>query len=115
VTAPNLTALTSVTAESDQWAATNTITTRITVASNTAVIVKAIRATNIHAATAGWITAIVDRSGTDYRIAYQVTIPINAQIEVLEKLLVLEEGDLLQLQANASSNVETEVSYFILT
>lgn len=110
--APNLQTAT-IQAATDVWAATNTITTRITAASNTSVLIKSIRATNIHATDTGWATAIVDRSGTDFRQAYQVSVPLNGSVELVTGILTLDAADLLQLQANASSNIEFVTSYFI--
>jgi hypothetical protein len=107
--APNLVSPTTITADRDVWAATNTNTTRVTCGASESIVVVAIIATNIHASNVGWASAEVN-NGSAFRVAYQVSIPLNASVNLLDKPLVLNPSDLLKLQANASSNVETVVS-----
>lgn len=109
--APNLQTAT-IQSTTDVWAATNTLTTRITVAANTSVLVKSIRATNIHASTIGWVTITLNRSSTDYHYTFQQPVPVNGTIECVTGILNLDASDLLKAQVNASSNIELITSYF---
>jgi hypothetical protein len=111
---PNLLSLTTVTFDRDVWAATNTLTTRVTAAASETVVVFSIKATNIHASAVGWITYTLN-NGTDFKGAFQIAIPLNAMVECLDKPLTMNPSDLLKLQANASTNVETIVSMLRFT
>jgi hypothetical protein len=107
--APNLVSPTTITADRDVWAATNTNTTRVTAGGSESIIVVAIIATNIHASTVGWCSAELN-NGSVFRVAYQIAVPLNASVNLIDKPLVLNPSDLLKLQANASSNIETTIS-----
>jgi len=55
------------------------------------------------------------RSSTSYHIAKTLVVPADATIDVLSKPIYLEEGDALQLLANAASDLEAICSYEIIT
>ena len=51
------------------------------------------------------------RSSTSYHIAKTLVVPADATIDVISKAIYLEEGDALQLLANAASDLEAVCSY----
>lgn len=60
----------------------------------------------------GTITADVYKNGTTaYRIAYQITIPVNATLDIISRPIYLEENDSIRLTANATSTIEAVCSY----
>lgn len=64
------------------------------------------------AASNGWVTVDVYKNGaTAYRIAYQITVPTNATLDVLSQSIYLEENDSIRLAANAVSTIEAVVSW----
>jgi hypothetical protein len=113
--APNLASSTStVTGKTAVLAATNTMTAVLAnaAASGTCCRVEAVYASNIHATLAGWVTVTHFRSSADVRICYQLPVPLNGSFNLLGgRILYLEEGDSLRVQANASSYIEVVVPY----
>jgi hypothetical protein len=72
--------------------------------------VNALYISNINTATAN-INVDVYRSTTAYRIAYTVSIPASASLDILTKSLYLEEGDSLRLTASSAGYLEAVCSY----
>jgi hypothetical protein len=48
---------------------------------------------------------------TTYRIAFTVTVPADATLDVVSKAIYLEEGDKITALASASGDLEIVVSY----
>lgn len=112
--APNLASATAVVnGKTAVLAATNTEADLIAaVATGHCARVEAVYASNIHASTVGWVTLSHKRSGTTYRITYQLSVPLTASFNLLGgRILYLDEGDSLRVQSNASSNIEVVATY----
>jgi hypothetical protein len=58
------------------------------------------------------VTVDVFKNGTTaFDIAYQITVPTNATLDVLSQPVYLEENDSLRLTANANTTIEAVCSY----
>lgn len=59
------------------------------------------------------ITLLLTRSAVDYTFAYQIVVPTNASLQLIEKgsSIYLEEGDLLKAVAGTASAVDIFASY----
>ena len=75
--------------------------------------VNAIYVANIDGAVNADVTvAVFDASASaSYRLAFTVTVPADATLDVLSKNVYLEEGDKITALASAASRLEIVVSY----
>lgn len=79
--------------------------------SNKVLKINALYVSNV-AASNGWVTVDVFKNATTaFRIGFQITVPVNATLDVLSKPIYLEENDSLRLTANAVSTIEAVASY----
>jgi len=88
------------------------------VASDTAIEVNSIFATNIHASVVGLVTVIVKRSGTDHILCNLARVPVKqipVNVIAAGRTLYLQEGDSIRAFANATSNVVIYVPYTEMT
>ena len=114
MSAPNLASSgATVNGKTAHLAATNTEADLIAaIATGHCARVEAVYAANIHASVVGWVSLWHKAGGTEYHLANQMTIPLNATLNILDgRILYLEEGDSLRVQANASSNVDVNAPY----
>ena len=83
---------------------TSSAQTIYTVPASTEGIVKSIRITNVNGTTADAITCdIVDSSSGNSRIASTISVPADSSLELIEKEIFLEAGDIVKLTGNQSS------------
>jgi hypothetical protein len=78
------------------------------VASDTAIEVNSIFATNIHASVVGLVTVIVKRSGTDHILCNLARVPVKqipVNVIAAGRTIYLQEGDSIRAFANAINNV----------
>ena len=73
-----------------------------------AIYVANVDGTNNADATVGFYDA---SAAATYRLAYTVTVPADATLDVLSKTIYLEEGDKITALASASGDLEIVVSY----
>lgn len=75
--------------------------------------VNAVYVANIDGAVdASTTVAIYDASAaTSYRLAYTITVPMDATLDVVSKTVYLEEGDKITALASANTKLEIVVSY----
>jgi len=57
------------------------------------------------------VTADLYRSSVPYRLASTVTVPADAALVLMDRVLYLEEGDSLRLTASTSGDLEAICSY----
>ena len=84
----------------------------------TSAIVKTLRATNVDSAASHTVQVkVLDSDGsTEALIAYNITIPAGASLELCgDSLIFLEAGDKLQALADSTSAVEIFVSALQIT
>ena len=96
---------------------TNSAQTIYTVPASTEAVVKSIRITNVNGTTADAITCdIVDSSSGNSRIASTISVPADSSLELIEKEIFLEAGDLVKLTGNQSSGyIEALISVLEIT
>ena len=96
---------------------TSSVQTIYTVPASTEAVVKSIRITNVNGTTADAITCdIVDSSSGNSRIASTISVPADSSLELIEKEIFLEAGDLVKLTGNQSSGyIEALISVLEIT
>jgi hypothetical protein len=82
-----------------------------TAASGKVLKVNALYVANVDGTNNATVDVDVYRSSTAYRIAYTITVPADATLDLINKPLYLEEGDALRITANANSDLEAVCSY----
>lgn len=82
-------------------------------ASNKLLKVNSIIVPNIDGANNSNITISINRSGTDYKVAHNVSVPAAATLVVLSKdtSVYLEEGDYIRATAGANNHLQAVCSY----
>lgn len=111
--APNIVNVSTITGKIAGLEVTSSLAAIVTnaVDSNKVLKVNALYVSNVSTAN-GWVIVEILKNATDtYRIGYQVTIPVNATLDVLTKPLYLEENDSLRLSANGTNIIEAVASY----
>jgi hypothetical protein len=89
-----------------------TISANVVVATSDKIFkVNGIYASNIDAANTANVSVAVLRSGTQFHIIKDVSIPLTSSLDVLSKAVYLEESDALRVYANANNRVQVVVSY----
>jgi hypothetical protein len=111
--APNIVNVTTITGKTAVQAVGTSATAIVTNSSGSNKVFKinALYVSNVDGSTSADITADVFRSSTAYRIAFTITVPADASLDILSKPIYLEEGDTLRLTASASGDLEAVCSY----
>lgn len=111
--APNIVNVTTITGKT---AVQQVGTSAASIVTNSAASGKVLKLNSLYVSNVdGTNNAEVDitvlRSSVGYHIAKTLVVPADATIDVLSKPIYLEEGDALQLLANAASDLEAVCSY----
>lgn len=111
--APNIVNVATITGKTAVQAITTSATAIVTnsAASNKVFKVNALYVSNIDGTNNATVNVDLFRSSVAYRIAFTVTVPADATIDVITKAIYLEEGDSLRLTASANSRLEAVCSY----
>ena len=111
--APNIVGVTTITGKTAVQVVTTAATAIVTnsAASGKVFKVNALYVSNIDGTNNADINVDLFRSSTAYRIAYTVSVPADATLDVISKSIYLEEGDALRLTASANSRLEAVCSY----
>jgi hypothetical protein len=67
--------------------------------------------TNINGTTNATVNVDIFRSSVAYDIAYLMTVPAGATLDIISNRIYLEEGDSLRLTASSNSYLEAVASY----
>lgn len=111
--APNIVNVTTIYGKTSGQAVGTSATAIVSNAASSGKVLKlnALYCSNV-AASNGWVTVDIYKNGTTaYRIAYQITVPTNATLDVLSQSVYLEENDSIRLTANATTTIEAVCSY----
>lgn len=111
--APNIVNITAMYGKTAGQAVGTSATAIVSNASGSGKVLKleSLYCSNVSASN-GWVTVDVYKNATTaYRIAYQITVPTNATLDVLSQPVYLEENDSLRLTANATTTIEAVCSY----
>lgn len=116
--APNIVNVTTITGKTNYISA-STVLANVTVnnsGSGTLVKVNDLLITNYSSSTLN-STIIMNRSGTSYYMACNLTVPANSTLVFLarDSTIYMEEGDLLQANVSANSSVHITSSYEIIS
>ena len=111
--APNIVNVTTITGKTAVQAVGTSATSIVTnsAASGKVFKINALYVSNVDGTNNAEMSVSILRSSTSYHIAKTVVVPADATIDVLSKAIYLEEGDELQLLANAASDLEAVCSY----
>jgi hypothetical protein len=111
--APNLVNMATLTGKTAVMAVTTTATALITNAAASGKVLKVdeLLVTNINGTTNATVNVDIYRSTTAYRIAYLMTVPAGATLDIISNRIYLEEGDALRLTASSNSYLEAVASY----
>ena len=111
--APNIVNVTTITGKTAVQAVGTSATSIVTnsAASGKVFKINALYVSNVDGTNNTEMSVTILRSATSYHIAKTVVVPADATIDVLSKAIYLEEGDELQLLANAASDLEAVCSY----
>lgn len=111
--APNIIGATTINGKTAVLAVTTSATAILTNSAASGKVLKCntLLVANIDGTANATIDVDIYRSSTAYQIAYQITVPAGATLDMLSSPLYLEEGDALRLTANANSDLMGTVSY----
>jgi hypothetical protein len=110
--APNLVNMTTLTGKTAVMAVTTTPTALITNSvANHLLKVDQLLVTNINGTTNATVNVDIFRSSVAYDIAYLMTVPAGATLDIISNRIYLEEGDALRLTASSNSYLEAVASY----
>jgi hypothetical protein len=111
--APNLLSLTTVTAKTAVQQITTSATAIVTnsAASGKAVKIVALYISNVNGASAADVTIDVYRSTVAYKVGSTISVPADSTLDLINKVIYLEEGDSLRLTASVNSYLEAVCSY----
>lgn len=111
--APNIINPTTITGKTAVLAITTSATAIVTnsAASNKVLKCNTLLVANIDGTNNASVNVDIFRSSTAYNIAFQMTVPAGATLDMLSRPLYLEEGDSLRLTASANSDLMGTVSY----
>lgn len=111
--APNIVNVATITGKTSVLAVTTTATAIVTnsAASGKVFKINTLLISNIDGTNNATVNVDVFRSSVAYRIAFTITVPADATLDVISKSIYLEEGDTLRLTASANTRLEGVCSY----
>ena len=111
--APNIFGATTCTGKSALLVVPNTATALLTnaAASGKVLKVNALYISNVDGTTNYTLTMDIFRSSVAYRLGYVIVIPAASTLDVINKPLYLEEGDVLRVTGSTASKLEAVCSY----
>jgi hypothetical protein len=117
--APNIVNVAGITGKTALFSLTTSTQSIITnsTGSNTAVKVGNIIVSNVNGSNPATVNFWVTRSGTNYYIAYAISVPAGTTFVAMDKStsIYLEEGDTLQAVASINSYLQTVVAYEVIS
>ena len=118
MTQPNIVSVATIKGETKGYAITASLAAGLTNGTANAVYkVNAVIVANKSGSDADVDIAFYDHSDstTDYYLAYTVTVPAKASLDLLNKSIYLEESDALKFKASTGSALEAVISYEIIS
>lgn len=111
--APNIVNVTAIYGKTGVLSVTTSATAIVTNAAASGKVLKvdSLMVSNVDGTANASVNAEIYRSATSYYIAYLMTVPAGATLDVLSKYVYLEEGDELRLTANANGDIQAVCSY----
>lgn len=111
--APNIIAPTTITGNTGVLAITTTATAIVTnsAASGKVLKVDQLLITNVNGTANATVNVDIYRSSTAYNLAYLMTVPAGATLDIVSSRIYLQEGDTLRLTASVNSYLQGVCSY----
>lgn len=111
--APNLVNMTTLLGKTAVMAVTTSATALITNAAASGKVLKVdqLLVTNVNGTTNATVNVDIFRSSVAYDIAYLMTVPAGATLDIISNRIYLEEGDSLRLTASSNSYLDAVASY----
>tara|TARA_R110000868_G_scaffold171706_2_gene407452 strand:+ start:1798 stop:2151 length:354 start_codon:yes stop_codon:yes gene_type:complete len=111
--APNIVSVATITGKTAVLVVTTTATAIVTnsAASGKVFKINALLISNIDGANNATVNVDIFRSSVAYSIAFTITVPADATLDVISKSIYLEEGDTLRLTASANGDIQAVCSY----
>lgn len=111
--APNIVSVATITGKTAVLAVTTSATAIVTnsAASGKVFKINALFLSNIDGVNNASINVDIFRSSVAYSIAFTITVPADATLDVISKSIYLEEGDTLRLTASANGDIQAVCSY----
>lgn len=99
------------------YAITNSNAAALTAGGSETITIIGCTIANVHATDACWVTVTVNRTGggVDTKLCYQISIPVNDSLDILQGKVVLNSSDAIEMQAQATSKLEASLSYLVQT
>jgi len=113
MTAPNIISPTTINGKTAVLAITTTPTAIVTNGSTSNKVLKIdqLLITNVDGTNNATVNVDIFRSSVAYKLAYLMTVPAGATLDIISSRVYLEEGDTLRLTASANSDLEGVCSY----
>ena len=111
--APNIIAPTTINGKTAVLAITTSATAILTNAGASGKVLKVdqLLITNVDGTANATVNVDIYRSSTAYYLAYLMTVPAGATLDIISSRVYLEEGDTLRLTASASGDLQGVCSY----
>lgn len=111
--APNIVNVSAIYGKTAVLAITTTATAIVTNAGASGKVLKIdqLLITNVNGTANATVTIDIFRSSVAYDLAFQMVVPAGATLDILSRLIYLEEGDSLRLTASINSYLEGVCSY----
>ena len=111
--APNIVNVSTITGKTAVQAVGTSATAIVTNSASSGKVYKvnALYVSNVNGSSQTTCNIDIYRGGTAYRIAYTISVPADATMDVISKAIYLEEGDALRIAAGNSSYLEAVCSY----
>ena len=113
MTAPNIISPTTINGKTAVLAITTSATAILTnsAASGKVLKVDQLLIANINGTANATVNVDIYRSSTAYNLAYLMTVPAGATLDIISSRVYLEEGDTLRLTASVNSYLQGVCSY----
>jgi len=111
--APNIVNVATITGKTAVQAVGTSATAIVTNSASSGKVFKvnALYVSNVDGTTAAGVSLDLYRSSVAYHVAYAISVPADATLDIITKPIYLEEGDSLRLTATAASDLEAVCSY----
>lgn len=113
MTAPNIIAPTTINGKTAVLAITTSATAIVTNSGGSGKVLKVdqLLISNVDGTNNATVNVDLYRSSTAYYLAYLMTVPAGATLDIISSRVYLEEGDTLRLTASANSDLQGVCSY----
>ena len=111
--APNIVNVATITAKSAVANVTTVFSNLVvnSASSGKAFKVNALYVTNVDGTTTANVSVGLNRAGYSYSLANTVSVPADAVLDLISKSVYLEEGDFIEIKADANNDIHAVCSF----